>query len=248
MYTRFGFTLTKSLTSPMLPTMYLSTDLFELHTKKPRGLARWLLIGWAVMLALVLLAPNTMDKLLWNPGEWFSVTGLFLLPFVWGNSVHIQTLGALLAGITMWFFGSDLEFRLGRRRFLAYLSVASMAGFAGSWGWARLFQGQVPSLAPYMALSVAYGACRLHRKKVLVWRQYGLGKVSVLFLLLLGGVALNLLLTAFSAEPLDQAIGSLCTLLTASFFLEPRWPKGLRAWWILRKNRFGKHKGRWGYN
>jgi len=229
--------------------MFLSSDLYPLHTRRPARLSALVLLGWAGMFVFYIVAPALVDRLLWHLSDkGFSWTGALLLPVVWGPSSQISVLGLALGSLVFWFFGDDLEFRLGRRRFIAYLLFSAFAGLLVSWAWSRAFSGHVASIAPNLAWAAAYAACRLHRGKMLVWKNYGLGKVGILFYFLLGGLALQVLLTWASGEPLDQALGFVATVLVAAFFLEPRWPMRLRAWWILRRNRYGKRGGRWGFN
>ncbi len=229
--------------------MFLSSDHYPLHTRKPARLSALVLMAWAGMFVLYIVAPTLVDRWLWHLSETaFSWTGALLLPVAWGPSSNINVLGLVLGSLVFWFFGDDLEFRLGRRRFILFLLTSSAAGFLVSWAWSRAFSGHVASLAPNLAWALALAACRLHRNKLVVWKNYGLGKVAVLFYLLLGGLAVQVLLTWVSDEPMDQSLGFVATVVTAAFFLEPRWPARLRAWWILRRNRFGKRGGRWGYN
>jgi len=229
--------------------MYLSSDLYPLHTRKPVRLSAGLLFLWAAMFGFYIVAPALVDRLLWHLSDTaFSWTGALLLPVAWGSSSQISVLGLVLSSLVFWFFGDDLEFRMGRRRFVVFLLTSAAVGLLVSWAWSRAFSGHVASLAPNLAWAAAYAACRLHRDKMIVWKNYGLGKIGVLFYFLLGGLVLQVLLTWASEEPLDQALGFVATVLVAAFFLEPRWPLRLRAWWVLRRNRFGKRKNRWGYN
>lgn len=229
--------------------MYLSSDLYQLHRRRPAGLSTVLLAGWAAMLVFYIVAPGVADRLLWDLSrEAFSWTGALLLPVAWGSSSHIAVPGLAMAALMFWFFGVDLEFRLGRRRFVSYLLVTSLAGFAVAWLWSRAFPGSVATIAPNLAWAAAYATCRLHRDKVLAWKNYGLGQIAILQWFLLGGLVVRVLLSWAGDEPLDQALGTVATVLVAAFFLDPRWPLRVRAWWILRRGRFGKKKNRWGYN
>jgi len=229
--------------------MYLSSDLYQLHRRRPTGIAIALLAGWAAMFALYVVSPAVADRLLWDLSrEAFSWTGALLLPVAWGPSSNISVLGLALGALVFWFFGSDLEFRLGRRRFGLYLLTASLAGFAVAWLWTRAFAGGVATFAPNLAWAAAWAAVRLHRDKTLAWKNYGLGRIAILQWVMLGALAVRLLLAWVGDEALDQALGAVATVLVASFFLEPRWPLRLRAWWILRRNRFGRKRNRWGYN
>lgn len=229
--------------------MLYANDIYMLHGRAPRGFSRFLLMSWAAMLVLLILAPALVDRLLWFPfAEFFSLTGFFLLPAVWGPSAAVQITGLLLASALFWFFGDDVQTRLGTRRFIAYLGITAAAGLFASIFWARLFSfGHAASVAPYLAWALAFAVCRLHAHRVLVWKRYALGRFSTLFYILLGALALNLLLFAAGNEPADQAIGALFAVAAAAFWFDPRWPRRLRAWWMLRRGRFGKHRGLWGY-
>lgn len=229
--------------------MYLSSELYQLHRRRPTGLSAWLLVGWAAMLGLYIVAPRVADRWLWDLSrDAFSWTGALLLPVAWGPSSRIAVPGLAMATVVFWFFGSDLEFRLGRRRFVTVLLVAALAGFAVAWLWSRAFAGGIATIAPNLAWAAAWAVCSLHRDKVLAWKNYGMGRLAILRWFLLGGLAVRLLLARVGDEPLDQALGTLATVLVAAFFLDPRWPLRLRAWWVLRRNRFGRKKNRWGYN
>jgi hypothetical protein len=201
-----------------------------------------------LMLVLLILAPSVVDRLLWFPPiEFFSLTGFVLLPAVWGSSAAVQIVGLLASSALFWFFGDDVEVRMGTRRFLTYLGFTAAAGFLASFVWARLFSGHAASMAPFMAWALAFASCRPHARQILVWKRYALGSFIVLFYILLGSLALNLLLSAAGEEPMDQAVGALVAVTAAAFWFEPQWPRRLRAWWRLRRGRFGKRNGMWGY-
>lgn len=229
--------------------MPYGSNIFFLPTSKPRGVSRVVLIAWGAMLILLILAPGLVDRLLWFPShELFSITGLLLLPAVWGHSAAVSMVGLLASSALFWFFGDDVERRMGRRLFLKYLALTSGAGFAASYLWARIFAGHPATAAPFMAWALAFAACRLHAGQMLAWRNYGLGHFGMLTVFLLGAAALFLLLSAAGDEPMDQAVGALATLATAAFWFDPHWVGRLRAHWKLRRGRFGKRNGFWGYN
>ncbi len=222
-------------------------SIFQLQGRRPRGTSRFLLAGWAAMFVLLILAPSLVDRLVWFPSrESFSVTGVLLLPVVWGTSAAVQIVGLLLAFALFWFFGDDVEFRLGRRRFLVYLGITAAAGFFVSYAWARLFSGHAASIAPYLSWALAFASCRLHAGQQLAWRRYALGSFSMLTWILLGALALGILLDTAGPEPLDQSMGALATVGAGAFWFDPRWLR--RLWVRWKKHRgFGKRNGMWGY-
>lgn len=228
--------------------MMYAHDIHFLHGGAPRGMARWLLGSWFLMLLLLILAPSLVDRLVWFPSvQWFSLTGFLLLPAVWGFSAAVQIVGLFVSSALFWFFGDDVESRMGTRRFLMYLGVTATSGFLVAFLWARFFAGHVATVAPYLAWSLAFAACRLHTRQILVWKRYALGSFWVLFYFLLISLALNLLVTLASEEPMDQAMGALATVTTSAYWFDHQWPRRVYAWWKLRRRHFGKRNGTWGY-
>ncbi|MGM0596474.1 MAG: hypothetical protein ACQES9_05480 [Myxococcota bacterium] len=219
---------------------HTSQPALQLYKSQPHKYGFILPGAWLLNLILLLFSDEALDKLAWFPSfQGFSVLKLLASPFSWGHSKDYNMLGLLVALLFMWFLAPKVNRRLSIRRLLTYFAVTILPALGLEFLLSYFFYTGQLSLAVNILLVYAFALYRLNRSKIIIFKQYMLGKVKYIPWLLYGFTGLGFVLSLFDRDMSTAGyISSGLSLLLANIFFDPRLPaKWLRRFKFWRRKR-----------